>query len=94
MGVTALPGLALQAHRHPAVGAVELPGSTRHVYAATYGEPPDPPATTALLEALASVVRAAPYRLPVPDSVPGEGPGEGPDGRPRSRRGAPPENRR
>ena len=26
---------------------------TRHVYAATYGEPPDPPATAALLEALA-----------------------------------------
>ncbi|WP_449065539.1 LysR substrate-binding domain-containing protein [Planomonospora algeriensis] len=56
MGVTALPGLALQAHRHPAVGAIELPGSTRHVYAATYGEPPDPPATTALLEALTAVV--------------------------------------
>ncbi|MBG0828162.1 LysR family transcriptional regulator [Planomonospora sp. ID67723] len=55
MGVTALPGLALQAHRHPAVGTAEIPGSTRHVYAATYGEPPDPPATTALLAALAAV---------------------------------------
>lgn len=61
MGVTALPGLALQAHRHPKVNAVELPGSTRHVYAATYGEPPDPPATTALLTALTSVqARALP----------------------------------
>ncbi|GGL08027.1 LysR family transcriptional regulator [Planomonospora parontospora subsp. antibiotica] len=114
MGVTALPGLALRAHRHPAVGAIELPGSTRHVYAATYGEPPDPPATTALLKALAAVVRAAPYRPPGPDGAPdrapdgapdrvsdhapdensAEGPDDGPDGRPRSRRGAPPENRR
>ncbi len=30
-----------------------LPGSKRHVYAATYGERPDPPATAALLAALA-----------------------------------------
>ncbi len=33
--------------------ASKLPGSRRHVYAATYGEPPDPPATAALLAALA-----------------------------------------
>ena len=43
--------------------ASELPGSQRHVYAATYGEPPDPPAVGALLaaltEAAASAVRAA-----------------------------------
>ncbi|MFI6508419.1 LysR family transcriptional regulator [Streptosporangium sp. NPDC050855] len=57
VGVTALPGLALRAHRNPDVTAIELPGSTRHVYAATYGEPPDPPATTALLTALTSVTR-------------------------------------
>ncbi|GIH89851.1 LysR family transcriptional regulator [Planobispora siamensis] len=55
MGVTALPGLALQAHRHAGVDVAEIPGSTRHIYAATYGEPPDPPATTALLTALTSV---------------------------------------
>jgi molybdate transport repressor ModE-like protein len=52
LGVTVLPALALQAHRHPRVRAAEIPHSTRHVYAATYGEPPDPPATTALLAAL------------------------------------------
>ncbi|MGC5013188.1 LysR family transcriptional regulator [Streptosporangium sp. DT93] len=57
VGVTVLPGLALRAHRHPEVTAIELPGSTRRVYAATYGEPPDPPATTALLAALTSVTR-------------------------------------
>lgn len=52
IGVTVLPGLALWAHRHPAVSATEIPGSIRHVHAAAYGEPPDPPATTALLAAL------------------------------------------
>ena len=35
------------------VVATELPGTKRHIYAATYGEPPDPPATAALLQALA-----------------------------------------
>jgi DNA-binding transcriptional LysR family regulator len=53
LGVTTIPGLALRAHRAEGVVASELPGSRRHVYAATYGEPPDPPATAALLAALA-----------------------------------------
>ncbi|GIF46654.1 DNA-binding transcriptional LysR family regulator [Asanoa ferruginea] len=52
MAVTTIPGLALRAHRAAGIHATEIPGSTRHVYAATYGEPPDPPATTALLHAL------------------------------------------
>jgi DNA-binding transcriptional LysR family regulator len=52
LGVTTLPGLALRAHRAEGVVATELPDSPRHVYAATYGEPPDPPATAALLAAL------------------------------------------
>ena len=52
LGVTTLPGLALRAHRLDSIVATELPGSRRHVYAATYGEPPDPPATAALIEAL------------------------------------------
>jgi DNA-binding transcriptional LysR family regulator len=52
LGVTTIPGLALQAHRANGIVASELTGSTRHVYAATYGEPPDPPATAALLAAL------------------------------------------
>jgi hypothetical protein len=47
-----LPGLALAAHRHPDVEVAVVPGSTRHVYAAVYGEPPYPPATEALLTAL------------------------------------------
>lgn len=53
LGVTTIPGLALRAHRTEGIVANELPGPGRHIYAATYGEPPDPPATTALLAALA-----------------------------------------
>jgi DNA-binding transcriptional LysR family regulator len=52
MGVTTIPGLALRAHRHPAITATQLPIPPRRIYAATYGEPPDPPATAALLAAL------------------------------------------
>jgi DNA-binding transcriptional LysR family regulator len=52
LGVTTMPGLALRAHRAEGIVATEL-AARRHVYAATYGEPPDPPATAALLAALA-----------------------------------------
>ena len=57
LGVTTIPGLALRAHRADGIVAKELAGSPRHVYAATYGEPPDPPATAALLGALADAAR-------------------------------------
>jgi len=53
LGVTTIPGLALRAPRVDAIVATELRRSPRHIYAATYGEPPDPPATAALLAALA-----------------------------------------
>jgi DNA-binding transcriptional LysR family regulator len=59
LGVTTLPGLALRAHRAEGIVASELRGSQRHVYAATYGEPPDPPATAALLAALADAATSA-----------------------------------
>ncbi|GAB3433325.1 LysR family transcriptional regulator [Flindersiella endophytica] len=52
MAVATLPGLALQAHRTPGIHTTEIDGFTRHIYAVTYGEPPDPPATTAMLEIL------------------------------------------
>jgi molybdate transport repressor ModE-like protein len=52
LGVTTLPGLPLLAARNPSVHTAMLPGSVRYVLAATYGEPPEPPATTALLETL------------------------------------------
>jgi DNA-binding transcriptional LysR family regulator len=59
LGVATLPGLALRAHRAEGVVASELRGSKRHVYAATYGEPPDPPATAAVLAALAEAATSA-----------------------------------
>ena len=52
LGVTTIPGLALRAHRVEGIVATELPQSPRRIYAATYGDPPDPPATAALLTAL------------------------------------------
>ena len=58
MGVGTLPGLALQAHRVPGIHATELPGETRQVFAVTYGEPPDPPATAAVVEILTTLARA------------------------------------
>lgn len=52
MGVTILPGLALEAHRAPGVHTTELPANTRQIYAVTYGDPPDPPATAALIRTI------------------------------------------
>jgi len=51
LGVTTIPGLALRAHRTKDVVATQL-GTARHIHAATYGDPPDPPATAAVLAAL------------------------------------------
>ncbi len=59
LGVTTLPGLALRAHRAEGIVASKLPGSQRHVYAATYGQPPDPPAVAALLSALAQAAASS-----------------------------------
>lgn len=52
LGIATQTGLSLRAHHIEGVVATELPGVKRHIHAATYGEPPDPPATAALLEAL------------------------------------------
>jgi DNA-binding transcriptional LysR family regulator len=55
MGVAILNGLALHAHRVPGIHATLLTHNARAIYAATYGDPPDPPATTALIEILTSM---------------------------------------
>jgi DNA-binding transcriptional LysR family regulator len=55
-GVAILPGLALRAHRRPDVHTTEIPWYRRRIYAATYGDPPDPPAVGAVLAALAEAV--------------------------------------
>jgi DNA-binding transcriptional LysR family regulator len=70
LGVTTLPGLCLRAARHPGITATPLPGARRHVFAITYGDPPDPPATTRLLDVLAQVADAS---TPSPDHPAGSG---------------------
>ncbi len=55
IGVAIVNGLALRAHQAPGVHATQLTDTARQIYAATYGDPPDPPATTALIEILASL---------------------------------------
>jgi DNA-binding transcriptional LysR family regulator len=73
LGVATLPGLALHAARHPGVAAAALPDTRRRVFALVYGAPPDPPATTLLLEVLAGA-QASPH-----PEIPGARPGqEGP----------------
>ena len=57
LGVTTMPGLALRSHHLDGVQATEL-SVVRRIYLATYGEPPDPPATTAFVEALQGVLRS------------------------------------
>lgn len=52
MGVSTLPGLALRAHRSPGIHATALPDARRQIHAATFGDPPDPPATRALIQAI------------------------------------------
>lgn len=59
LGVAIINGLALRAHRAPGVHTTRLTDNTRQIFAATYGDPPDPPATTALLEILTSAARHA-----------------------------------
>src|SRR5919205_2011446 len=60
LGVATQTGLALRAHHTDGVVTTELPGVKRQIFAATYGEPPDPPATAAVLAALAGAVTAGP----------------------------------
>ncbi len=57
MGVTTLPRLALRAHRLPGIHTTELAEDPRQIYAVTYGDPPDPPAATALIRALQASVQ-------------------------------------
>jgi DNA-binding transcriptional LysR family regulator len=55
LGVSTLPALCLRAARHPGIRTVPLPGAHRYILAVRYGDPPDPPAVTVLMEALRTV---------------------------------------
>ncbi|NMO54109.1 LysR family transcriptional regulator [Actinoplanes sp. TBRC 11911] len=59
LGAALLPALALRAHHDERVRTVELPGPGRRISAAVHGEPPDPPATAALLAELRRAARTA-----------------------------------
>jgi DNA-binding transcriptional LysR family regulator len=59
LGVSTLPALCLRAARHPGIKATPLPGARRQVFAVRYGDPPDPPAVTMLMDALRSVAESA-----------------------------------
>jgi len=56
LGVITMPGLALHSHRAPGIQATALRDFRRRVYLATYGDPPDPPATTAFSTVLHRVI--------------------------------------
>jgi DNA-binding transcriptional LysR family regulator len=58
LGVTLLPALALRAARNPGIRTARLRGTRRSVVAIRYGEAPDPPATTLLLDALRAAADA------------------------------------
>jgi DNA-binding transcriptional LysR family regulator len=62
LGVATQTGLALRAHGIDGVVATELPGTKRQIFAATFGDPPDPPATAALLEALGDAAASVEVR--------------------------------
>jgi DNA-binding transcriptional LysR family regulator len=80
LGVATLPDLALRAARHPAIRTAELPGARRQVFALLYGEPPDPPATARLVEALCAAAGALAAMAAPHTSVaaPGPRPAPGP----------------
>jgi DNA-binding transcriptional LysR family regulator len=58
VGVTTQPGLALRAHQRPDIFTTEIAHSPRQLFAVTYGDPPDPPASVALIESLHEAARA------------------------------------
>ena len=54
LGVSTLPALCLRAARHPGIRTRPLPGAHRYVFAVRYGDPPDPPAVSLLMDVLRS----------------------------------------
>jgi DNA-binding transcriptional LysR family regulator len=68
LGVSTLPGLCLRAARHPGIKTMPLASARRHVYAVRYGDPPDPPAVSLLMDVLRAAAEP-PQRVPVPASA-------------------------
>jgi DNA-binding transcriptional LysR family regulator len=59
LGVSTLPALCLRAARHPGIKTTPLAGARRQVFAVRYGDPPDPPAVTMLMDALRTAAEPA-----------------------------------
>ena len=78
LGVTIMPGLAINAARHPGIHSQPLPGAWRQVLAVTYGQPPDPRAVDHLLDIL--TLAAAATATASGSRSPGGGPGTGTGG--------------
>lgn len=64
LGVSLLPGLALEAHRHPEVTVTPVPGAWRRIHVLGYGQPPLPPAVARVVQLL----ERAPGQSPGPSS--------------------------
>ena len=75
LGVTIMPGLAINAARHPGIHSQPVPGAWRQVLAVTYGQPPDPRAVDHLLDIL--TLAAAATATGSGSRSPGGGPGAG-----------------
>ena len=60
LGVSLLPGLALEAHRHPDVVVTEVPDAWRRIRVLGHGQPPLPPAVARVVTALAEVGASSP----------------------------------
>src|SRR5262249_9008635 len=88
LGVTILPGLAINAARHPGIRTQPLPGAWRQVFAVTYGQPPDPRAVDHLLDILTLAPPATPPAAATPPPA-GPPPPRRPTG-PRDSGGRPP----
>lgn len=57
LGVTTMPRLSVALHQVPGVETTELVDFRRRVHVATYGDPPDLPATSAFVRALVEAAR-------------------------------------
>jgi DNA-binding transcriptional LysR family regulator len=68
LGVSTLPALCLRAARHPGIRTVPLPGARRYVFAVRYGDPPDPPAVSMLMDVLRAAAAPADPAAPAPHS--------------------------
>ena len=65
LGVSTLPALCLRAARHPGVRTTPLAGVRRYVFAVRYGDPPDPPAVSLLVDVLRAAAEGG-AQLPAP----------------------------